>query len=412
MTGIAYLANSFPEPGESYVWEEIRELRKSGRKVVACSFRRPQEIIPDLRVLADETRYIPFMDLRCWVRACALLQSNRLGDLIWRIIRGPEPLLKKARALAHTFLGSCLAANLAREEIGHIHAHHGYFASWAGMVAARLLGATFSMTLHGSDLLLRRDYLDCKLQNCDFCITVSDFNRRHILRVYPSVPCAKIHVHRLGVDPAFWRREYTPKPAGQLSILSVGRLHPVKGHEFLVRACRELRQLGINFECVIAGEGPERKRLQKLIRELHLEMKIKLRGHVPRKGLPELYRKADVLALTSHSEGIPLAVMEAMASGTVALAPEITGIPELIADGVNGFLYQPGSMASFVSKLMEIREQSTALEKVRCAARRQIEANFHRDQNLSKFAADFLRLVDGSPKIMEIADAHSLLQQI
>ena len=78
--------------------------------------------------------------------------------------------------------------------------HHGYFASWIAMVAARLLGIRYSMTLHGSDLLLHGAYLDIKLKHCEFCVTVSEFNRRFILEHYADVEAEKILVQRMGVD--------------------------------------------------------------------------------------------------------------------------------------------------------------------------------------------------------------------
>ena len=73
---------------------------------------------------------------------------------------------------------------LRHRRIRHIHVHHGYFSSWVGMVGAKLLGASFSMTLHGSDLLVRANFLDIKIQHCKFCITISDFNRDYILKNY------------------------------------------------------------------------------------------------------------------------------------------------------------------------------------------------------------------------------------
>ena len=85
-------------------------------------------------------------------------------------------------------MGAALAEQLAPLEVEHIHAHHGYFASWMALAAARLLGISFSFTLHGSDLWQRADLLAAKLRACEFCVTVSDFNLQYILRGYPGTP--------------------------------------------------------------------------------------------------------------------------------------------------------------------------------------------------------------------------------
>ena len=168
--------------------------------------------------------------------------------------------------------------------VDHIHVHHGYFGSWIGLVAARLLGVGFSMTLHGSDLLLNGAYLDAKLKNCEFCMTISEYNRRYILKHFPGVDPEKIMVSRLGVDvpeQAESRRVARGKRR-IFTLLAVGRLHAVKDHAFLVRACARLRDGGLDFECWIAGEGPERQRLELLIRKNRLAEQIRLLGHVGR----------------------------------------------------------------------------------------------------------------------------------
>jgi glycosyltransferase involved in cell wall biosynthesis len=399
---IAYLSNRFPEPLESYVGDEISELRKRGYRVMPCSVQWPVGFSsPEAKSAATETLYI--FPLRLWT----CIQANWLcirtfsliADLVWRALRGPETISRRCRTVVHTWLGTYLAALLKKEGIRHIHIHHGYFASWVGMVAARLLDASFSMTLHGSDLLVRADYLDVKLKHCRFCITVSDFNRLYIAGRFPQIDPGKILVQRLGVDPAFWRPRNCAHAADVFSILSVGRLHPAKNYEFLLLACAALRSGGVPFRCVIAGDGEERGRLEQLIRDLNLRQEVTLLGHVPRERLPELYAEADVVVLTSRSEGLPVTLMEAMAMERVVLAPKITGIPELVTHGVNGFLYMPNSIEDFLAKLQSIRAAGQSLDldldAVRQAARREVDLYFNSRVNLAGFAECFLKHAGG-----------------
>src|SRR5262249_23495939 len=148
------------------------------------------------------------------------------------------------------------------------------------MVAARLLGIPFSMTLHGSDVLLESAYLETKLQRCAFCFTISEFNRRHILRTYPEVEAGKVQVQRLGVAVPEAKVLPITKGGRVPTLLSVGRLHPVKNYTFLVQACYLLRECGVRFRCVIAGDGPERLKLALLIRKLGIGDMVVLAGHV------------------------------------------------------------------------------------------------------------------------------------
>jgi colanic acid/amylovoran biosynthesis glycosyltransferase len=414
MKKIAYLANSFPEAVEAYVWEEIRELRSRGKSVVACSVRRPRKVAAQAAGMASETTYLFPLEPRLALHACYMFISQLplIMDFLWRAIHGPEPIQRKMRAIAHTWLGAYLAAALRNKQITHIHIHHGYFASWAGMVAARILGATFSLTLHGSDLLVRADYLDCKLKHCQFCITVSEFNRRYMREKYPELDLRKILVHRLGVDLDFWTSTQNAMPDSSFSIVSVGRLHPVKNHDFLIRACCELKTAGLTFHCTIAGEGEERGQLQSLVFKMCLQNEVEFCGHVGHDKLRILYRQADVVVLTSHSEGIPQTLMEAMAMERVVLAPAITGIPELISDRHTGFLYQQNSLPDFVDKLVNIAAAKPSLENLGRQARRRIQSYFNRRRNLHIWAVDFLLHLEGASQKQESYHANPVLQQV
>lgn len=384
---IAYLSNSYPEACEPYVGEEIRELRRHGIQVLACSSRRVQA------TLTSSANTILPLRLRPCIRAVwlSLIHVLILWEFIARALRGPEPVSRRVRCLVHTWLGVYFAVLLRDKRIRHIHVHHGYFSAWIGMVAARLLHADFSLTLHGSDLLLGAAYLDTKLKHCRFCVTVSHYNRQYLLSTYPNVAPDKIVVQRLGVDPGLWRRPKESSLASKpFSIVSVGRLHPVKNHAFLILACRALKSSGIEFMCSIAGDGAQRAPLANLISDLGLEREISLLGHVPREQLPALYAQADVVVLTSKSEGVPITLMEAMSMKQVVLAPDITGIPELVVDGKTGFLYSHNSMEHFLLQLHRIFRARTSLDSVRQSARNQVLRYFNGPVNLQDFASEFL----------------------
>lgn len=409
---IAYLCNSFPEPSEPYVGEEIEALRTHSVEVTAFSVRGTS--CP----ASDVVHLMPLHFSQCLSATWLLMRRfPRIRDLVARVLRGPEPVARRIRTLAHTWLGAYYAAVLNESRPDHIHVHHGYFASWVGMVAARLLGVGFSMTLHGSDLLVRADYLDVKLKACKFCFTVSEFNRNYILERYPLVASNKIVVQRLGVDPSFWKPLAMPVCDGSFHMVSVGRLHAIKNHAFLLLACRTLKSTGIDVRCTIAGDGEERPVLEQLIARLDLQDEVTLAGHILRRDLPNLYATADVVVLTSHSEGIPLTLMEAMATECVVIAPAITGIPELVSHGTTGFLYQPGSMEDLLTQLRTVLQDGEQLGPIRRAARRQVIRNFDSRTNLARFAKTFLSQVGmatphETPAAQEHAHENPVLQQI
>ena len=431
MLTVAYLANQFPSAVEPYVMDEIEELRSRGVRVIAGSVRRPRG---DQSSSVNRPPEVVLQPLAIVILLRGLWLCVRrwksISSLIARVaFSGSEGPMKRLKALVHTWMGACYAVLLGDRGIDHIHVHHGYFGSWIAMVAARLLSVEFSMTLHGSDLLLHATYLGAKLENCAFCLTVSEYNRRYIRQRYPDLDAEKVIVVRLGVEVS----EHAPLKAPRVqtkgdpfTILSVGRLHAVKDHAFLVRACAEIHDRGVPFECLIAGDGPEHRKLESSIREHGLNGRVSLLGHVPREQMQSLYDRVDLVVLTSRSEGIPLVLMEAMARGKIVLAPAITGIPELVIAGQTGFLYEPGSLHDFVDRLLFIRSLLQApdhpeirpyilsavrqLDWVRHAAHLQVWHNFNRSKNLETFGDVFARRI--APQAESIPDENFVLQQI
>jgi len=404
---------------EWYVSEEIRELRRRGVRVFPCSGRRanPSAVTQELRAaLADQTLCLEPLSLPILARAIWLLlrRGRTIGDLLFRILfEGSESAGIRLRALAHTLLGANYAVLLQPRRVEHIHVHHGYFSSWVALVAARLLGIPFSITLHGSDLLLHGTYMDMKLTECAFCVTISEFNRTHILAHYPGVDPDRVRVQRLGVPiPPTNMTKIQPAVASAVRplLLSVGRLHSVKNHAFLLQGCYLLRECGIEFQCFIAGDGPERCKLEFLIAKLRLGDIVTLLGHLPRERVQHFYDLADLVVLTSRSEGIPLVLMEAMAHGKIVLAPAITGIPELVIDGKTGFLYRPEALEDFVWRLEQICKSLGALDPVRRAAREHVMEHFQLRKNLQSFGDFFLGQITKPNRSSIHAD--SILQQI
>ena len=424
MMTVAYLANLFPSPVEPYVTSEIEELRSRGVRVIAGSVWKPDQRERSGTVLAGDPDFIVLQPFQITMLAKALwlclCRWRRIADLLERVmLQGRENPMQRAKALLHTWLGACYALRLQERGVGHIHVrhihvHHGYFGSWIAMVAARLLNVGYSMTLHGSDLLTHAPYLDTKLKNCGFCLTISEYNRRYILGHYPDVEAGKVVVARLGVDVpepvrflgAKARTSGLREPDSRFRLLAVGRLHTVKDHAFLLRACAQLRQRGLEVRCEIAGEGPERRNLERLIGEYGLQETVRLLGHTSREQTDLLYGRADVVVLTSRSEGIPLVLMEAMARRKIVVAPAITGIPELVIAGQTGFLYEPGSCEDFADRILWLHSLASApgsghstpsaanhLDWVRSRAQEQVRLHFNRTRNLETFGGFFLERV-------------------
>ncbi|HWF91055.1 MAG TPA: glycosyltransferase family 4 protein [Terriglobales bacterium] len=407
---IAYLANEFPCAVEPYVEDEVHELRRHGLQVLTCSVKQPGNVHGNAaQIHTEDILYLYPLRLNLIVLSLFALCRRDALKILYRVMaKEKEGPGRRLRALVHTYLGAYYSVLLKDRPVEHIHVHHGYFASWIAMVAAHLLGISYSITLHGSDLLIHAAYLDIKLENCKTCFTVSDFNRGFILEHYPQIAPGKIVVSRIGV--ALPPLEVVPRrSASPLRMLSVGRLHAVKDHAFLIHACRALKDRGCQFTCQIVGDGPERNTLARMIEEFGLANEISLAGHLPHEELDPCYASADLVVLTSRSEGIPLVLMEAMARKKLVLAPAITGVPELVVHGETGFLYSPGSIRDFVHSVESVIRSFGELDSVRRSARAYVSRKFNREKTLATFAELFIAQL---PASREVQDENFILQQV
>ncbi len=133
---------------------------------------------------------------------------------------------------------------------------------------------------------------------------------------------------------------------------SIGRLSPEKGFDLLIDAVSTLIKQGLNAELVIAGEGPEKAKLQQQINQLGMQDRIRLIGFC--QDTRSFYETLDLFVLSSHREGLPNVVLEAMAIGTPVIATAVDGVPRIITDGVDGILIPADSSASITNAIHKL----------------------------------------------------------
>ena len=201
----------------------------------------------------------------------------------------------------------------------------------------------------------------------------------------------KLEVSPLGVDPgAFAPRPFRAHP-DPFVILCVGRLTPAKGQHILLQAVERLARDGRHVELRLVGDGPDRLSLEQEVRERGLSERVLFTGAVDQDRIRELYADADVFALASFAEGIPVVLMEAMAMTIPCVTTFITGIPELIRDGVDGLLVAPSDdegLAQAIARLMDDAELRRRLGE---AGRQRVLEKYDLDRNTERLAAVFQR---------------------
>jgi colanic acid/amylovoran biosynthesis glycosyltransferase len=183
-----------------------------------------------------------------------------------------------------------------------------------------------------------------KARRATFVACISDFARSQVQAFLDPAEWDKVVSVPLGVDAGAFSS--APREAGTpgepIKVLTVGRLVGVKGQAVLLDAAAELTRRGVAVELTLAGDGPERERLERRAATLGLGDRVEFAGSVGADRIADLYAAADVFCTSSFAEGVPTVLMEAMASGLPAVATAIMGIPELVEDGVTGLLVPPG----------------------------------------------------------------------
>jgi glycosyltransferase involved in cell wall biosynthesis len=198
--------------------------------------------------------------------------------------------------------------------------------------------------MHGSTEFfdVREHRLPQKVELAGFVVCVSDHGRSQLMTHVGTDHWDKLRVVHCGIDVSAFEPPERGAADGPGEILTVGRLVPVKGQSLLIEALPELARRAVDARLTIVGDGPQLAELRELARRLGVAERVSFAGAVGQDEIRAHYERADVFALPSFAEGLPVVLIEAMATGLPVVASRITGVPELVEEGVSGELVIPG----------------------------------------------------------------------
>jgi colanic acid/amylovoran biosynthesis glycosyltransferase len=393
MPPLSYYFSTFPALSETLVRSQVEATEELGLLFLLVANRRPlpRDLLPGDLPLIRRTHYLtPFRPI-AYLMANARLLTNSHGRYAQAFYTACQLARHSPRQLvdnlSHLAGAAYLKQILERHQVQHVHVHYAFGAGDIALFLDKLSSIPYSLSIHGSDVLLENPLLEAKLAGARFVVSNCRYHIRQLRQRFPSLKCQRFYLVRGGVDLATprwsWRRP--AEPPSPLRLLNVARLAPVKGQDVLLQACFHLTQRGVAWECRIVGEGPERPRLEHLIKNLGQEGRVSLLGAKSQDEVARQYDWSQVVVLSSRSEGTPMTVIEAMAKARPVLAPQITALPEMVLDGVTGWLYRPGDALDLAGKIETFSERPQLIEDMGRAGRQRAQEFFDLGPNAKIF---------------------------
>jgi glycosyltransferase involved in cell wall biosynthesis len=406
---VAYILLHFPYLTETFVAEEIRAMRAQGVDVQIISLLEPgggppqrlsQELLP-------YCRYAPSLGaLALWLAQFYFLitAGGRYFSTLYRLLRCPyphTPLTLLAKRLVIFLKAVAIAHLLRRERVDLLHAHFAWLPGAGAWVCARLLRRPYSVTAHAYDLFASTDLLALVAGAADDVIAISEYNRQFLARagIRPAEAIAVIHcgVDLCQIDANAALRPLSA-PEAPVRILSVGSLNQKKGHQYLIEACRILKERGLAFVCTIIGGGSDETRLRALIEQHGLQAEVQLLGPRPNDEIMAAYRAHDLFALAcvvaadGDRDGIPVVMMEAGAHGLPLVSTEVSGIPELAQPQRTGLVAPPADPAALADAIFTLAQDPALRQRLGENARELVHAEFNSPVNAQRLLERFQQI--------------------
>jgi glycosyltransferase involved in cell wall biosynthesis len=391
---IAYVIGTYPGFSTTFIDREIRMMRQWGLDIQLLAIRQPVErdaLSQEQRRYQQDVVYLIPTERVAFLKGHVrfLLKRPRayLGTLLYLISRPHPSARDRLMTLLHFAEGVYAAHLLGERAVNHLHAHFVERAATVALVASRLLEIPYSLAVHaGEDIYVHPVLLPEKFSEAKFVISCTQYNLDYLKQEgIPGLDGKTFCIHH-GLDV----QRYPPatRPQDPPLLVSVARLVEKKGLEYLIRACRQLRDQGRDFVCHIVGSGPARRRLEALIAELSLQDTVKLCGVVPHEQVIEQYDQATIFVLPcirgddGSLDGIPNVLAEAMAMKLPVVSTTVSAIPELVDDQVNGLLVAPRDEELLVAALARLLDDPDLREDLGKNARQAVIEKFDIERNV------------------------------
>jgi colanic acid/amylovoran biosynthesis glycosyltransferase len=399
---LGYLVNDYPSPSVTFIRREIVAIESLGCPVLRFAVRPSAASLvtpADVRE-AGKTRYLlagGALGLLRNTLAAALRHPARFALAVVATIQLSRGANRGVVThLAYLAQACVLLAWTRAAGITHLHVHFASNPAAIALLCRRLGGPRWSLTVHGPEEFEdpAGHRLREKIAEASFVAAISSFTARSLSDLVHPQDRDKIHIVRCGVDEQFLHETPTPIPT-EPSLVCVGRLSERKRQILLLRAVARVVSHGINLRLTLIGDGPTRGQVEREIETLKLADHVNVLGWRSEQQVREAIRAARAFVLPSSSEGLPVALMEALVLGRLVITTPVAGVPELVEDGVSGWLVPVDDVDALAQAIEKVLATPPAvLEKMADAGRRKV-IDLH---NVTRSAQTLLRLFQSAAR--------------
>lgn len=403
-----YLTSRYPLTSQTFIRREVDALRRLDVSVLTASIHRTS--VDDVRGLGDAQAQASTWALFDVPKIIVLLRilgvvlrgrSGLTRSVVWSTL-GLDAR-RTALRIAYLLEAVAVKAYCERQGVRHVHVH---FANNAADVARYVVQLgnnrgqgelwSWSFTMHGPTEFFDTTKFDLAAKAADaaFVVCISDFARSQLMSVTLPDVWGRFHVVRCGVEPSDYQSVRTHDAASgsrATRILCVGRLVPEKGQHLLLLALAQIRSAGHVATLSLVGDGPSRSSLESIAQDLGLGAAVTFRGAMSPEDVTELYGCHDIFCLASFAEGVPIVLMEAMASGLPVIATRIAGISELVTEKA-GILVNPGSVDQLAKALLVVGSDVGLRRSMGIVGRQLVKDGYNINTNSELLATIFRTL--------------------